>query len=776
MSEQRAFARHLATTRHPLTTMIRATTHLAALILMLLLLSSPAHGQELPSPLGFDNPGAVTVIWPAPIRVTVNNNTTDRIVAMIHVTNLTDPATEATLLADETITDLPSSITLESAGQSRLSLTLARGIQPRPGAYTGSIVISEPSRNIVLRKSVTVIVPEERGMPMPVPAVQTWTLNALRIFPFTNPICLRGLSFSCTLPVLDTGGTYELPVLLGYLSNERGGGLAVTLTGTSAARAAAHRGAAPVSAAAQDATRTSAPSATHNARLALAFVDEHGALPRWGLTGVYAGQLQLGSTSNTLPNTDQPAPPDRNVDLTITVKDIFLWPILVLILGVWAAREAQRYLTVHRDTRGLLIRLDAASRQFAEVRASIYGYTVREDFLARRQQLETQIKAWDRAHFGVPTAAEQERFNQLIADPLAALESHVAVWSTFRDKLDRLRRKMEHAAKPAIQQAEVPTGLTVEIQSGGLPSHPEPRFFTVARSLLQGCQVELGQLPNIARRIDQAADISTVWGEYDQMVTLVRDGLRQLYSPAVELSISEEELLERARHHLNSAARDLWEARDLAELRERETHAELAEARDIVQRLLDPFVYYAGAEETAHPLPSPEHPSTDQAERGNLPKREVPDVTAIPGATAILGAAVSGTTAVRGAAVPGAAFAPDDGASLLDSYPTPAVAFLKPLVRSYARLNTYHLPGLDAERSRTRPTSATRTTSRETAVVGERTVTWAALITALIAGLNYYAATQFGTFADYLTLFTWAFAIKIGLELANALLRPINKA
>jgi hypothetical protein len=239
-----------------------------------------------------------------------------------------------------------------------------------------------------------------------------------------------------------------------------------------------------------------------------------------------------------------------------------------------------------------------------------------------------------------------------------------------------------------------------------------------------------------------------VWGEYDQMVTLVRDGLRQLYNPTVELSISEEELLERARHHLNSAARDLWEARDLAELRERETQAELAEARDIVQRLLDPFVYYAAAEAAPHTVPTPAPPK-------------------------------GGVTGDGG---PGAAFAPDDGTALLDSYPTPMAAALQPMARSYARLNTYHLPGLDAGRARARTGAAAAVSAARsgpqhrslaggaTSLVSERTVTLAALITALVAGLNHYATTHFGTFADYLTLFTWAFVIKIGLELANALL------
>jgi hypothetical protein len=752
MHRQRVFTRGAATTRGPV----------LALILMLLLVSTPVRGQEQLPPLSFEDPAALTVTWPAPIRITVHNNTTDWIVALVHVTVLADSTTGVPLLADTTLFDVSPTLTLQPAGESYVELVPSETVAPQPGTYTGSIVLSDPGRRTVIRKSVTVVVPEEVRPPLPIPAVETWTLNALRVVPFTNPICLRGLSLGCTLPIADAGAARRVPALLGYLGNDRGGGLVVTLLGTSSARTTARRGIAPVYAGAPGALEAAYPPArpgggTHNAQLGLAFVDAYGGVQRWGLTGIYSGQLYFEPGNGT--ETGDLNVPARRVDLVVTVKDIVIWPILVLILGVWAARAAQRHLTMHYDTRELMNRLDAATRQFAELRASIYGYTVREDVVARRQELRNEIRAWDRTHFGAPTPAEQERFTRTITEPLAAFESQIAGWATFREKLDRLRRKMEYAAKPAIEHAELPTGLSVKIESGGLPALPEPRFYTVARSLLQGYQMELAQVPAVAERIDQAADIAAVWGEYDQMVTLIRDGLRQLYNPVVELSISEEELLERARQHLNSAARDLWEARNLTELRERETQAELAEARDIIQRLLDPFVYYTPSEEAGHTVTTP----------------------AVPGA-AVPGAAVRGA-AVRGADVPGAAaFAPDDGSALLDSYPAPVAAFLQPMVRSYNRLSTYHLPGLDAARPPAGPAPRTGSASASppsgaraliggaTALVGESTVTWAALIVALMAGLNTYTTSHFGAFGDYLTLFTWAFAIKLGLELANTLL------
>lgn len=701
-------------------------------VLSMFLLPQAAQGQDIAPPLSFADPEPLIVTWPASIRVTVHNDTTDRVAAIVQVTNLTDPDTGAVLLAAEALPNVPPAIELAPAGELNLTLPLATVVQPESGAYVGYIVFSVPNRGTVLRKQITIVVPEVVALALPVPAVETWTLNALRILPFLNPVCLRGFAIGCTLPVYETDGMgfdarlSDAQPMLGYVTNERGGGIAVRLKSSSATQSAATAeqesvlGGLPASPSdpmiSGAVVRLTAPTelsapASGNARLKLSFDRAYGLIPHWGLTGVYQGTLRFAS--------DNEGAIDQ-VNLKVRVKDILIWPILVMILGVWSARKIQRHLTVHRDTLDLLNRLDAASREFGQLRKSIYGYNVGEDFLARHQELENRIRNWERSHYGPLTPADRERFVRTILTPLSELESQVAVWATFRQRLDRLRRKMEYVAKPALQRTEPPAGLTVEIKSGGLPYVPEPRFYTAARGLLQGSRLELAEVPELALQLDQAADIAAVWGQYDQMVSLVRDGLRQLYNPTVELSLSEEALLEQARGHLNSAVHDLWEARNLPELKERETRTELIEARDILQRLLDPFVYYAGAD-----------------------------------------------------TLPQADSNPDSVAAVNSSFPTPAATSLRPIVRSYARLNTYDLPAFDVTRSvsaNSQPSTTLAVDAQQPqrpSFLGERMVLGAAIVMALIAGLNRYATTQFGTLADYLALFTWSFAIKIVLELAN---------
>lgn len=637
------------------------------------------------TPLAFQDTAPLTVTWPDPVQITLLNNTTETLAVTVQMSALVDLDTDTMLHPDAVLAPMPTSLTLPPAGQTTLDMPVADASRPAPGTYSSSLVFSVPNKNAVLRKPLTFIVPfpEAEAESVPVvltPAVETWTLSAIRILPFLDPVCMRGLLVGCSIPVVDApSAAAVMPATLGYLVNERGGGLAVELTGT---------------------------GDRNNAELTFAF--DGG----WGLTGTYTGRLALASLSDLPPDGSVPEAVD-SVMMTVHVKDIIIWPLFTLALGIAAAREVQRYLTVHRDVLQLLRRLNAAGSHFAELRKSIHGYTVAEDFQARRQELEERIQAWDRNHYGEPTAEEKAAFRQDVVEPLAALEAQIALWGRFRDKLERLRHRLEIEAKPAVEQAEPPKGVDLS----------EPCFYTNARRLLQGSKLTLAQVPEMAARIDQAAEIAGAWGEMHHLAILVRDALRQLYGPNVELSESEHAMLETARHQLNSAARDLWEARDLAELRTREAHAELAEAQELTRRLLDPFVYYAGSELALE------------------------------------------TSAGHDA---GTALVPKGDGTQRESLPVPGDGTPRSLERSYARLDSYHIPHLDYDTYHALPTDATRVDYVErTLLLGERTVTWIALTTALIAGLDRYFMTNFGALADYLALATWALGAKVGLELVN---------
>ncbi|MGC9523736.1 MAG: hypothetical protein ACP5HG_17930 [Anaerolineae bacterium] len=649
----------------------------ALVTLLLAVIAAPAHAQVGP-PLSFESPSPGSVVWPNAIEATVLNNTTEPLVVTMEITNFTEPQTGVTLPSNTLLEPYAPSLTLPPAGQATVTLPLAAQTPPAPGSYSGSLVFLVPDYNAVLRKPLTILVPlpaaEMAQAPTPPPlsaVVDTWTISAVRVLPFLRPVCLRGLALGCTMPVEVSGTLPDRPVTLGHLTNERGGGLTVTLKRV---------------------------DERENARLAVAFDRA------WGLTGAYGGRIDL-------PAADAAA--TESVDLTVTVKDIIIWPLLSLALGVMLARYVQRRVTVHRDVQELLSRLDNVSDQFDRLRKSIRGYSVAEDFQARRQALEEALLQWDRAHYGWPNPEEQTRFQTEIVAPLEGLEAQMDVWAGFQEKLERLRTVLELEATPAIEQAARPNDIDLDA----------PRFYTAAYDLLEGAPIALSQVPEHAARIEGATALAASWGELDQLASLVRQAVGDLNAVEAHLGDGEREMLDRARHDLNSAVRDLWEARDLRELQQRHTQVELESAQELTRRLMDPFVYYAGSETaTEAEAPAPQAGGEQDA-------------------------------------------APESHAA--------AGINFRSMARIYTHIADHRLPRLDYDRLAPSEAAINRTTvsaishAARPLLFGERAVATGAVTIAVLAGLARYASTNFGSLADYLALFTWALAAKAGLEVAN---------
>lgn len=663
---------------------------LIATLLLASVTPTAALTQTTP-PVTFSDSLPSVITWPSSLEAEVLNNTTQAVLATVELIGFADSETGITVAPLDLFHPYAPSITIPPAGQATVGFIVRQDVQLSPGQYTGTLVLGVVTHNAVLRKPVTFVVPQpDTGSteteiareapavtPMVAPAVTSWTMNAVRILPFARPVCAQGLVLGCSIPVMGDGADVDEPLPLAVLTNERGGGLAVRLLGYKGER---------------------------NARLGLSFDRP------WGLTGAYTGDLSFSAIGQTTGESDSS---DR-VALTVSVKDIIVWPLLCLGLGILLARRLQHYTTVHRTAIKLLNRLSDASLTFAKQRKSIHGYTIAEDFHKQRDGLEKAIRDWDRTHFGTPTDAERNDLETGILRPLAELEDQLQIWGSFRDKLERLSRRLIQEAQPAINAAEKPSGVEL----------PQPRFFTLARQLQNGTRLEMSQVVEYAARIDSAAELAARWGEMHRLSVLVTDAIRQLHRQELGLSDHEREMLEAARHHVNSAIRDLWEATDMDDLRSRETQDELAAAQELTRRLMDPFIYYAGSERAAQI-----EADIRASEAGGEAQEQAVD------------------------------------------FRVTAFADAQSAARTYARLETYRLPRLDLETYGSRESDSHPSTPLgQTLLVSERTITWVAAAVALLAGLDRYFNTNFGTLADYLALFTWAFAAKVGLELANAAL------
>lgn len=171
------------------------------LILVTLLVMLGAAGPlaaQSTLPIAFSDPAPSAFLWPDPVEATILNNTTASLIVALQFTAFTNAETGANVPAVELLQRYAPSITLAPAGQASLSLPVREEAGIRPGSYTASLVLALESHNVVLRKAVTIVVPNPSGAvptvsaplipvvsetPTLTPAVSMWTLNAIRVLP-----------------------------------------------------------------------------------------------------------------------------------------------------------------------------------------------------------------------------------------------------------------------------------------------------------------------------------------------------------------------------------------------------------------------------------------------------------------------------------------------------------------------------------------------------------------------------------------------------------------
>ncbi|MCJ7549291.1 MAG: hypothetical protein MUQ30_06390, partial [Anaerolineae bacterium] len=148
---------------------------------------------------------------------------------------------------------------------------------------------------------------------------------------------------------------------------------------------------------------------------------------------------------------------------------------------------------------------------------------------------------------------------------------------------------------------------------------------------------------------------------------------------------------------------------------------ELKAAQELTRRLMDPFVYYAGSELTAQL-------GIDEADF-------------------------------------------DMASEAGEGFPIRILSRLRPMMRTYARIDTFRFPRLDFDVYQALQTDQDRAAyAMRILIFGERTITALAILTALLVGLEHYFTTDFGSTADYLGLFTSGLVTKAGLEVVNMVL------
>lgn len=197
---------------------------------------------------------------------------------------------------------------------------------------------------------------------------------------------------------------------------------------------------------------TAAPSVTR-----LSFQVEGG-----GQAGKYSGDVSLPGADPT--------------KLELAVKDMALWPLLVILSSVLLTLKIQRYVSVKRPALDWQRRTaqTAANLQLATAGAS-FGYDISADFTIQRNQLD--IDATTFGSLKNPSAAEQNRIEAAVA----RLELIPHTWTDFIRTLQQLQGAL--GALPASLTTPPPDAVRI--------GQTEPRSVANAHSLLAGAPLTL---------------------------------------------------------------------------------------------------------------------------------------------------------------------------------------------------------------------------------------------------------------------------------------------
>ena len=514
---------------------------IGVLLVSLLWAAVPAKAFEPPPAIQFADESAVEVKWPEAIRFEVLNNTTEALQLSLQFSEFETEGGKKTLNPEDILENFDPQrlFTLPPAGILPFEVPIDSGKALEAGAYTGTLIVSEATNDIVIRKTVELTVPNpaEKAAALLTPGVRALTVTVYRFFPFVFIRQDLSCSRSCYLPIEKITGEYSGNQQVGYISSDTGGVIRVSVDGYSADK---------------------------GARLKFDFPDD---LSR---VGKYSGTLDF------LPADEKAG----DVTLTVNVTDFILWPILVLLAGIALAVWGQHYTGVHRKILTLLERHANAETTFKGLPQSIHGYQISANLDEKFKGLKETLVGLDKAYFD--KFDEEQKYTDAIVE-LEALEAHVDAWGKFETKLTALKGALDKL-KPVVDTAERPPAEALPD-----PDLVHPVFYTTASGLLEGKAITLDEFTKLQAEIEGATRLAREWEELEGLAQWSRGRITVLRENYQSMTEKERERLDEAHQSVNSAWFDLWLAKNEEQITASGVRSEILIAKDAVWRLSHRF-------------------------------------------------------------------------------------------------------------------------------------------------------------------------------------------
>ncbi|MBB5056419.1 hypothetical protein HDF16_001104 [Granulicella aggregans] len=223
--------------------------------------------------------------------------------------------------------------------------------------------------------------------------------------------------------------------------------------------------------------------------------------------GRYEGDINLLGTQD---KTSQ-------LSVSVTAKDIFLWPVLMICLGIWVAWQAKRYLGVLRITWGLRKQeadLGAAfqksQQKFLELANGkpFASYSIAKDISDQRAAVRSDLDELEKLH---TTSLTSNVTYDNVVTALQTLQQQIAQWP-------------ELASAAVSLDKAVNTALANIDPSATIPVHQYPRnpaFLSDVQKFLMGIPIAGAGIAPLTKEILDAASLVRTWDEANQSAVAV---------------------------------------------------------------------------------------------------------------------------------------------------------------------------------------------------------------------------------------------------------------
>lgn len=265
--------------------------------------------------------------------------------------------------------------------------------------------------------------------------------------------------------------------------------------------------------------------------------------------GMYTGNLAFHK-GDTQPN---------SLALTVYAKDIFIWPVLVILLGIGLAFLVKRFLGVLRTTWGMREQeaglgdlFQESQTKFAEAtRGKSYGkYSVAKDVASQRQVIREHLteieKSW------VTTLDDTNPDFKAAVTGLQAVQAEIAAWGQFGPELQALAEALDSLQRTIDHRGIIPKG--------------PPQFLAPAQKLLKGTGViDAAKLAAIQKEVADAITLAQSWGEAEERANGATQILTQLQL-RTDLSDAEKRAVAQAQNQLAAVWEHLWQVQAVTDL------------------------------------------------------------------------------------------------------------------------------------------------------------------------------------------------------------------